>query len=298
MAKPIANPTTQHPPTHRRGHNMQPTDPLFQPGPLTDIATQLSDMRKRQEHEFQPVQFFQLERLYQRAEQSATGVQQALANRLTQLIADYSHRLSQAQERFSQANEAPAEPAHTLHQYAQLQRLRQAEKQQPQIQKKAREQLRSLRSELSAPSLEELPVDSAQALDDEMLALEQAAQSDEQMELPLQAKGNHRQRQELKAVRRYRQLAAQQKTESMVNRAVIARPENPGPLNPHMLAIKSLTNMRDLSLPYLNRFVSYIETVMWLEEQLALDSNGDGGKNETGKTGKAGKKKSKAKPSK
>ena len=234
-----------------------------------------------------------MQRLYERAEQSTGGVQQALAGRLQHLITQYKNDLIQAQESFVDASATESPQASTAqddgtltHQYAQLTRQAKAQQQQLSIQQQARQQLRTLRNELSAPALDELPVDSAQALDDEMLALEQAAQFDDQLELPLQAQDKQHQRQQLKAVKRYRQLAAQQKTESMVNRAVIARPENPGPLNPHMLAIKSLTNMRDLSLPYLNRFVSYIETVMWLEEQLTLSNSSETNKKDKAKTTK------------
>ncbi|MCV6621089.1 MAG: DUF2894 domain-containing protein [Cellvibrionaceae bacterium] len=43
-------------------------------------------------------------------------------------------------------------------------------------------------------------------------------------------------------------------------------PENPGPLNQHMLVITTLTKMQELSPAYFNRFVSYMGSLMWLEE--------------------------------
>ena len=36
-----------------------------------------------------------------------------------------------------------------------------------------------------------------------------------------------------------------------------------------MLAIKSLSTMRELSPDYLNRFVSYVDTLLWLERSEA-----------------------------
>ena len=51
-----------------------------------------------------------------------------------------------------------------------------------------------------------------------------------------------------------------------IERAIEDFPENAGPHNPHMLAITSLMNMRDLSPQYLRRFAGYIETVLWLEK--------------------------------
>lgn len=221
---------------------------LFQPPPSAAIAAELLAMQSRQEDEFQPARFSHMHRLLRRAERASAGVQQILLKKLMVLITEYKEDLTQAKNLHAQ------EPI-----------AGQAQQHSPR-QQRARHLLRTLRRDLSAPSLTELTVDSAQALDDEMHASEQAAQLS-QLELPIKEDRTPAHRRELKAVRRYRQIAAQQKTESMVNRSLIARPQNPGPLNPHMLAIKSLTSMRDLSLPYLNRFVSYIETILWLEEE-------------------------------
>jgi len=71
---------------------------------------------------------------------------------------------------------------------------------------------------------------------------------------------------ELKSVRIFR--ASQEKiiADKLVMQAIKEGPDNPGPINPHMLAIRSLTTMQGLSPQYLKRFVSYIDTVFWLEE--------------------------------
>lgn len=42
-----------------------------------------------------------------------------------------------------------------------------------------------------------------------------------------------------------------------------------GPLNPHMLAIKSLAIMGDISPAYLGRFVAYVDALFWLEQASA-----------------------------
>jgi hypothetical protein len=52
----------------------------------------------------------------------------------------------------------------------------------------------------------------------------------------------------------------------LVTRAIQDRPENPGPLNGQMLATRSLTELRRLSPEYLYRFVSYIDTMLWLQQ--------------------------------
>jgi len=55
-------------------------------------------------------------------------------------------------------------------------------------------------------------------------------------------------------------------SDKLVTRAIREGPKNAGPLNQQMLAIRSLTTMRKLSPQYLNRFISYIDTLFWLEQ--------------------------------
>lgn len=71
--------------------------------------------------------------------------------------------------------------------------------------------------------------------------------------------------QELKSVRQFRDTMAKLNAEKLVKQAVGEAPPDCGPLNPQMLAIRSLTAMSDLSPHYLSRFVSYIDTLFWLE---------------------------------
>ena len=54
--------------------------------------------------------------------------------------------------------------------------------------------------------------------------------------------------------------------DKVVNQALAEVPESAGPLNPQRLATRSLETMRDLSPHYLSRFVSYIDTLFWLEQ--------------------------------
>lgn len=71
---------------------------------------------------------------------------------------------------------------------------------------------------------------------------------------------------ELKALAPLRDSWAKMNAEKLVMRSINEGPEVAGPLNPHFLAIRSLVNMRDLSPHYLNRFVAYMETLLWLEQ--------------------------------
>lgn len=70
---------------------------------------------------------------------------------------------------------------------------------------------------------------------------------------------------------RHRQL--QHSATRLVDVAIENGPDNPGPLNPEMLSIKSLKLMRDLSPQYLNRFVAFIDSLLWIEESVASSGN-------------------------
>lgn len=71
---------------------------------------------------------------------------------------------------------------------------------------------------------------------------------------------------ELKSMKVFRESWVKQVSDSRVTAAINDAPENPGPLNPQMLMIRSLDVMRDLSPQYLNRFVSYLDSLLWLEQ--------------------------------
>ncbi len=70
----------------------------------------------------------------------------------------------------------------------------------------------------------------------------------------------------MQSMKQFRESMKHFNIDRIIARAIDQGPENPGPLNPQMLAIRSLTHMRDLSPPYLRRFASYIETLLWLEK--------------------------------
>ncbi len=71
---------------------------------------------------------------------------------------------------------------------------------------------------------------------------------------------------ELSVVRYFRESLIQRNSERRVARAIQDGPENPGPLNSQALIIRSLAMMRDISPGYTNRFVAYMDTLLWLEQ--------------------------------
>lgn len=71
---------------------------------------------------------------------------------------------------------------------------------------------------------------------------------------------------ELRAARRFHSAMVSLNADRVVTTALADIPEDCGPLNPQRLATRSLAAMRELSPHYLSRFVSYIDTLLWLEQ--------------------------------
>jgi hypothetical protein len=81
-------------------------------------------------------------------------------------------------------------------------------------------------------------------------------------------------------VRRLQESVARRHSEQLVARAIREKPANPGPLNAQALVTRTLALMRDLSPGYASRFVSYMDTLLWLEQAgiaaVAAKSKGGG----------------------
>lgn len=73
-------------------------------------------------------------------------------------------------------------------------------------------------------------------------------------------------RPELKAIRKFRNTWSKLSVDKQVTQALEQAPKNAGPINSHMLMLRSLTLMRDISPDYLNRFMSYADALLCLDE--------------------------------
>lgn len=73
-------------------------------------------------------------------------------------------------------------------------------------------------------------------------------------------------RADLKTIRYFRTTWAKLSVDRTLNHAFEQGPENAGPLNSHMLVLRSLSLMRHLSPDYLSRFMSYVDTLLWLDQ--------------------------------
>lgn len=67
-------------------------------------------------------------------------------------------------------------------------------------------------------------------------------------------------------VRQFRKQLRKISVQKQVSRAMAQAPQNAGPINSHMLVIRALGLMRDISPDYLNRFMSHVDTLLCLED--------------------------------
>lgn len=73
-------------------------------------------------------------------------------------------------------------------------------------------------------------------------------------------------RPELKTSSVFRNTWSKLSVARQVTRALEQAPSNAGPINSHMLVLRSLALMRGISPDYLNRFTSYAETLLCLDQ--------------------------------
>lgn len=84
-----------------------------------------------------------------------------------------------------------------------------------------------------------------------------------------QAPGSVAGRPELRSAQAFRETWSRLCAEDEVVQAVQRGPENAGPLNSHMLVLRTLGLMRELSPDYLRRFMAHADTLLWLEQASA-----------------------------
>ncbi len=70
---------------------------------------------------------------------------------------------------------------------------------------------------------------------------------------------------ELKSVAYFRSEWSKLSTEQQLTQTLAQAPENAGPMNSQHLVLRSLQVMHDIAPEYLQGFMSYIDTLIWLE---------------------------------
>ena len=67
-------------------------------------------------------------------------------------------------------------------------------------------------------------------------------------------------------IQQFRQQLSKISVHKQIKQAIALAPANAGPINSHMLVLRSLGLMRDLSPDYLNRFMTHVDTLLCLDE--------------------------------
>ncbi len=73
-------------------------------------------------------------------------------------------------------------------------------------------------------------------------------------------------------VEQFRRQLGKISVQKQVTQAIAQAPQNAGPINSHMLVLRSLGLMRDLSPDYLNRFMGYVDTLLFLDSPQTVKS--------------------------
>ena len=71
---------------------------------------------------------------------------------------------------------------------------------------------------------------------------------------------------ELKSIRLFRESWSKIHSEQRLAKSINDAPASAGPLNEQRLMVRSLEMMQELSPKYLSRFVSYVDSLLWLEQ--------------------------------
>lgn len=210
---------------------------------ISDLHAALVSLRNAGAHHFDPMRLHYLETLAQHTTNQAANVQRLLNTKLAQALADFKTRFEMAR---AQAVDAIARTA-VQDPQAQvgLQRLLDAGD--------FAEVRRSVKALSAHPARE--------SLTNLVRSLEQAAPE----KAPSGFEATLGARRELKSVQKFRNTWSKLSVDRQVTQALHLAPDQAGPINSHMLVLRSLTLMRDISPDYLNRFMSYVDTLLSLD---------------------------------
>lgn len=209
-----------------------------------DHSVGIAALRRIGADQFDPVRLHYLEVLAQRASAQQGRVKRILDAKLAHALAAFRARFEQAQgeARDSIARMAPPDPDAA----AELQRRLQAGDFAGVRRIVARLSARAPRSGLAE------------------LTLYMAQHAPEPVDGSFD--GHAGLRRELKTTRYFRNTWSKLSVAKQVTQALEQAPKNAGPINAHMLVLRSLALMREISPDYLNRFTSYVDALLCLDE--------------------------------
>jgi hypothetical protein len=220
------------------------------------LAAAMAALRERGAPGFDPVRFRFIEALARRASAHQGSARRLLDHRLATLLAAFAERFDAAQAQAGESLGAVAgrfpEAAGELRQHHAAGDLR---------------GLRQLVARLEAPAtatrpLAELVQHIARQSSQHPLPTQDGEAGTAPEALPEPEAGRLH---ELKTMHRFRSTWSRLSVDQRMNRAQAKLPGNAGPLNSQVLALRSLQLMREISPKYLDRFMSYLDALVWLE---------------------------------
>jgi hypothetical protein len=224
-------------------------------GEVDRLRLYLEEMRGQHVHTYDPAQFCLLESLLARASTSEAGIRSGLLAKvesgLQRLAADFLSTRNVCADRLAQLEKLEPEltaAARVLYEQGEYRHaLREIARQHNPLPA-------ACVTDATAPAGEnELQLQPAASL----------AEAIQQQQQELFPRGHS---DELRSAQRVREVLLKQNAGSLIQQARQKAPSESGPLNPQHLALHSLVTMGELSPQYLQRFVSYIDTLSWLEE--------------------------------
>jgi len=213
--------------------------------PPLDFSQEIAALRLIGADQFDPVHLHYLEVLAQRVNDHSESVQRILGDKLAQSLVTFKTKFEQAQNDSSDA-------------------IAQAARKYP----KAIAELQQLHSIGDFSGVRRCigrleRDDSRESLGDLVLSMSQ--DSPYLVMAPVQ--GQTGSRVELKSIKYFRNTWSKLSADKQVTQALGQAPKNAGPINSHRLVLHSLVLMRDISPDYLNRFVSYVDTLICLDQR-------------------------------
>jgi hypothetical protein len=209
-----------------------------------DVETLIDALRTKNADRFDPVRWHYIEALSRRAATHQGSIRRSLDARLAQALTAYQERLDRAQ---SDAGELVAR---SVQQYPQASKDLQRHFDAGDF-----HALRRLAATLKSNE----PCATLSAL---VRQLEQTPADSAKTHVQVPAAS----RPELKVIRESRNTWSKLSVDKQVAQALGQAPKNAGPINSHMLMLRSLALMREISPDYLNRFMTYADTLLCLDQ--------------------------------
>ena len=94
---------------------------------------------------------------------------------------------------------------------------------------------------------------------------------------------------QLRSIARFQDTWARLSTEQQLTQTLAQAPENAGPMNSQHLVLRSLQRMHDIAPDYLQSFMSYIDTLIWLESAARPPAGERESRERTVKSGRTGR---------